>query len=141
VPRRRKATQELVVRLSSGSHAGDVAVGVGGSGLPLMDTPEAKTPEESNEEARPEAEPIANEEIVRQYGGAAGNRANSVLHFMRNDSDGGMPIEPKGRKVANLSIWMQLHPQAGIWEVLRGWKGVMHGMCSWRTSGRVNFCP
>jgi len=33
-----------------------------------MDTPEAKTPEKSSEEAHPEAEPVASEESVRQFG-------------------------------------------------------------------------
>jgi len=96
--RRRNATQELVDRISSGSNAGDVAVCVSGDRLPLMDTPEAKTPDEGNKEALSEAEPVADEEIVRQYGWAAGNRANSVLHFTRNDSDGNMPICAQRKK-------------------------------------------
>ena len=68
-----------------------------------MNTPEAKTPEKGDEEARLEAEPGADEGSVRHYGWAAGNRVNSVLHFIRNDSDKGMPITPKEKKVANLS--------------------------------------
>jgi len=103
--RRRKATQELVDKISSGSNAGGVAVVVCGDGIPLMDAPEAKTLKRDNQEALSEAEPVADEEIVRQYGWAAGNRANSVLHFIRNDSDGNMPIcaqKKKGGQPFNL---------------------------------------